>query len=199
MRKLVLRGLAVALIVMAAAIPASADEWTVDKAHTNVDFKIKHLGISSVRGEFTDYDATVQWDGKDLSTLQVTGTIRATSVDTGNEKRDNHLRDHEFFDVTKTPEIKFVSKSVEKVDEDTAKMAGEITIKGVTKPITLTVEHGGTIPDDGWGNARAAFAVTGELNRKDFKVQMDSDLKDAGIGETVRIEINTEVTKPLAK
>jgi polyisoprenoid-binding protein YceI len=171
-------------------------QYTVDPAHSQVLFKVRHLGISTVTGEFKDFEAAFDVDPKDLSTLEAEATIDVSSVDTREEDRDNHLKSADFFDVANHPHIRFVSRKAEVVGANQVKLHGDLTIRGVTKPVVLDAEFGGTVVD-GRGRERAAFTAETKVNRKDFGVSWNRALDGGGfvVGEEVTIQIEVEAIR----
>uniref|UniRef100_A0A7V2AZL8 Polyisoprenoid-binding protein n=1 Tax=Rhodothermus marinus TaxID=29549 RepID=A0A7V2AZL8_RHOMR len=170
--------------------------WSIDKSHSSVGFRVRHLGISYVNGVFTDYDATLQFDPADLSTLKTSATIRVASINTGIERRDNHLRSADFFDVERYPEIRFVSKAVRNLQGNRFQLVGDLTIKGVTKEVVLDVEFLGTAQGM-QGEQRAAFTARGTIDRFDFGLQWNR-LTEAGgvvVGREVTLLIDLEVVQ----
>lgn len=138
--------------------------YTVDPAHSNVGFAVRHMGISTVRGQFNNFQGTIESaDGK----LKLSGTVETASVDTGEEKRDGHLQSPDFFDAANFPQITFDSDTVESIGGDKVKLTGDITIHGVTKPVDLTGEIS-EAGQDPWGNDRIGFEVEGKIDRRDF-------------------------------
>ncbi len=186
------RFLLVALVM--APIAVSASTYKVDKSHTSVAFKVRHL-FTKLTGRFDDFEGTISFDPANFSAATVEGTIRAASINTNNEKRDAHLKKEDFFDVEKYPQISFKSTKVTDVDTDakTAKVHGNLTMHGVEKPIVLDVSYLGTAKDP-WGNMRGGFEATTTVNRKDFGIAWNETLDSGGllIGEEVEIEINVE-------
>ncbi|CAM3356746.1 YceI family protein [Rhodothermus bifroesti] len=170
--------------------------WSIDKSHSSVGFRVRHLGISYVNGVFTDYDATLQFDPADLSTLKTSATIRVASINTGIERRDNHLRSADFFDAERYPEIRFVSKAVRNLQGNRFQLVGDLTIKGVTKEVVLDVEFLGTAQGM-QGEQRAAFTARGTIDRFDFGLQWNR-LTEAGgvvVGREVTLLIDLEVVQ----
>lgn len=183
------------LAVLLLAPPAMfAAQYKVDKAHTAVGFKVRHI-FTNVPGQFDEFDGTVTFDPENLAAAAVEGTIKAASINTNNEKRDTHLRSADFFDVEKYPTITFKSTKVTDIDEakKTAKLHGDLTMHGVEKPIVLDVAYLGTAKDP-WGNTRGGFIGKTTLNRKDFGIVWNETLESGGLllGEEVEIEINVE-------
>jgi len=186
-------GLAV-LVALALPAWAGAATYAVDKDHTSVAFKVRHL-FTSVVGHFGEFSGTIELDPAAPAAASVRGEIAATSIDTNNAKRDEHLRSADFFDVAKHPSIAFVSTKVSDVDPaaKTAKLHGNLTMHGVTKPVVLDVAYLGTGKDP-WGNVRGGFTATTTVTRKDFGLSWNETLETGGVlvGEEVEIEINVE-------
>jgi polyisoprenoid-binding protein YceI len=172
-------------------IPAGT--WTLDPAHSSVGFTVRHMMVSKVRGKFTDYTADIV-TGADPLQSSVNATIQMASIDTGDEGRDGHLRTNDFFDIEAHPTMTFTSTGITGSGSD-FKIAGDLTIKGVTKPVVFDLEYGGTGKDP-WGNTRSGFTVTGSIDRKDFGMGFNAVLETGGImvGEKVSIELDIEAT-----
>jgi len=167
-------------------------KWKLDPAHSEVTFKIKHMMITNVTGHFTEFDVKATSEDDDFTKGTATFTAKATSVNTNADQRDTHLRSAEFFDVEKFPEIKFESKKMTKSSGDNYKLEGNLTMKDVTKPITVDVEFGG-IAKDPWGQTKAGFTVTGKLNRKDFGLTWNAALETGGVMVSDEVRINCEI------
>src|SRR5579864_1764560 len=140
-----------------------AGTWTVDPAHSKVGFAVKHMGIATVRGEFTQFAGTLEI-GDSLGDARIRGTVEAGSVDTNEPQRDAHLRSPDFFDVENTPQITFESTRIEAEDETTFRITGNLTLHGVTRELVMHAELSG-IDVDPWGNERVGLEVTGQLSR----------------------------------
>ncbi len=168
----------------------TAGTWAIDPTHSEVGFVARHLMVTKVRGSFTDVTGTVQV-GQDIGDSVANVTIKTASVSTGTADRDTHLRSADFFDVDTFPEITFVSTSY---DGDT--LTGDLTIKGVTKPVTLDVEFNG-VATDPWGNDKAAFEATGELNRTDWGLTWNANLEKGGVlvSEKIKLVIDVQLAK----
>jgi polyisoprenoid-binding protein YceI len=166
--------------------------WALDPTHSEILFKVKHLMITNVKGEFRKFNASLTSDGNSFSNASVNVTIDAASVFTNEENRDNHLKSADFFDVENHKEITFKGTSMEKLDDDTFSLKGMLTIKGVSKEITLEVEFGG-VNKDPWGNEKAGFAVSGKFNRKDFGLNWNAALETGGVLVSEEVKINAEV------
>jgi polyisoprenoid-binding protein YceI len=171
-------------------------KWVLDPTHSNLGFKIKHLMISNVSGSFKNFKAEVETNETDFSTAQINLTAEMESISTNNEQRDAHLRNADFFEVEKHPELKFRSTKVEKTDSDTFALYGELTLKGITKPVKLHVEYNGTVKDP-WGGERAGFVITGKINRCDWGINFNGVLETGGVvlSEEVRIIGEIELVK----
>jgi polyisoprenoid-binding protein YceI len=171
-------------------------KWVLDPMHSEVTFKVKHLMISTVTGQFTKFDATAETEEEDFTTAKVTFTVDVDSITTGNEQRDGHLKSPDFFDVPNYPKIVFVTKKYEKIDEGNFKVYGDLTIRDVTKTIVLDTEFGG-IAKDPWGNTRAGFTGSGKINRKEFGLKWDAVTDSGGIvlSDEVRILVGVDFVK----
>jgi polyisoprenoid-binding protein YceI len=169
-----------------------AGRWAIDPAHSHIDFVVRHMMISKVRGRFREFSGDIRIE-EVPERSSVEATIQAASIDTGDEERDRHLRSAEFLDVEHHPEIRFRSVSLRAADQDHWKLTGELTIRGVTRPVTLLVEYCGTAVDP-WGNTRAAFLASGEINREDFAITWNQALEAGGflVGKGVKIEADVE-------
>lgn len=171
-------------------------KWSIDQAHSEIAFKIKHLMISHVKGEFKTFDASIYTNAKDFTTAEIDLWIDASSIDTGDAKRDEHLKSPDFFDVQNYKQITFTSSNVEKTEKDgNHELWGELTIKGITKNVKLNVQFGGMIIDP-WGNEKAGFAVTGKINRNDWGLIWNAPLEAGGllVSEDVMIQCEIELT-----
>lgn len=167
-------------------------KWNLDPAHSEVTFKVKHMMITNVSGSFTDFSVEAETEEEDFTTAKVSFSAKTTSVNTNSEQRDGHLRSPEFFDSEKFPELKFKATKYEKVSGDDYKLSGDLTIKDVTKNITLDVEYGG-INKDPWGNMKAGFTISGKINRKDFGLTWNATLETGGVMVSEDVKINCEI------
>ena len=171
-------------------------KWTVDPVHSNIGFSISHLTISEVSGSFDTYTIEVTTDDGDFTNSQITFTGDVNSINTGIEKRDDHLKSEDFFDAENYPIMTFVSKSLEKVSGDKYKLTGNFTIKDMTKEVELDVVYNGMVkyPED---VTRAGFKVTGEFNRFDFGIMWNNFLETGGliVGKTVYLNMDLELVK----
>ena len=172
-------------------------KWVIDPAHSEIQFKVRHLMIATVTGSFTDYQADVQSEEYDLMNAKVVFTAKLDSITSGNPDRDTHLKSPDFFDASNYPEIKFVSKSVKPGDsKEEFQLTGDLTVRGITKSITLDVEFGGIVKDP-WGNTKAGFTITGKLNRKDFGLTWNAMTEAGGlvVSDEVKINCGVELTE----
>lgn len=170
--------------------------WAIDPVHSEVLFKIKHLVISSVTGSFRKFEGNVISEGTDFSNAKFSLSIDVKSIDTNQSQRDEHLQSGDFFEADTYPEITFESTSFLKVDTNNYKMIGNLTLKGATKPIELNVEYGG-FENDGHGNVKHGFEITGTVNRKEFGMSWNkiTDKGGLGLGEDVKLIANIQISK----
>ncbi|MFF5383272.1 YceI family protein [Pedobacter suwonensis] len=169
---------------------ANTTIWAIDPAHSEITFKVKHMMISNVKGEFKTFSGKV--DGEDFTTSKITVTIDAASIFTNDQQRDTHLKSADFFDVENYKELTFESISFTKVDEENYQLKGQLTIKGISKEVNLDVEFGG-INKDPWGNEKAGFSVTGKINRKDWGLNWNTALETGGVLVSEAVTINADV------
>jgi polyisoprenoid-binding protein YceI len=188
MKKFFTNGL---MVLILSSTLVSATELIIDSSHSEVGFSIKHLMISNVKGKFTQYDGELEFDFDKKTFTKFDATVVATSVDTGIEKRDDHLRSADFFDVKKYPNITFKMDKYE-ADGDEGVLVGDLTIHGITKKVKLNVEVNGIIKHQ--GALRAGFTITGKINRKDFGLKWNKMLEAGGlaVGDKVKILIELE-------
>ncbi|RWY54083.1 YceI family protein [Mucilaginibacter gilvus] len=173
---------------------ATATKWVLDPMHSEVQFKVKHLVISTVTGAFKTFEGELTTESDDFEGADVSFSLDVNSIDTNQEARDGHLKSGEFFDAETYPKISFKSTSFTK-DGD-YKLTGDLTIKDVTKPVTLDVEYGG-VAGDFYGNTKAGFEITGKINRKDFGLVWDG-VTEAGsvvLGSDIKLIINVQFAK----
>ncbi len=174
----------------------STTSWSIDPTHTNIGFKVKHMMFTNISGTFTKYDANVVTDGDDFSTAQINFTADVASVNTQNDDRDNHLRSADFFDAEQFPQLTFKSSSLSKNADGTYELAGDLTIKGETKFVTLPAEFSGLMTDP-WGNTKAALIINGSINRKDWGLVWNAALETGGVlvGDKVQFDIEVQLVK----
>lgn len=169
-----------------------ATKWKIDQAHSDIQFKVKHLMISTVTGSFKNFDLEVETEAADFNTAtSIVFTANIDSITTNNEQRDAHLKSVDFFQADKYPQLRFIGKKYEGND-DTAKLQGDLTIKGITKPVTLNVEYGGTVIDP-YGQTKAGFTVTGKISRKEFGLTWNGVTETGGVVVSDEIKIHTEI------
>ena len=167
-------------------------KWLIDHTHSALDFKIKHLMITNVSGSFKNFNAEVETNGTDFSTAAIQLKAEISSIDTNNAQRDGHLRTSDFFEAEKYPEMIFESTKVEKVDEEDYHVLGNLTMKGITKPVKLNVKFGGVIKDP-WGGERAGFLITGNINRTDWGINFNTVLETGNLMLAEDVKINSEI------
>ncbi|PIQ83161.1 MAG: hypothetical protein COV75_09065 [Candidatus Omnitrophica bacterium CG11_big_fil_rev_8_21_14_0_20_63_9] len=183
-------------VLLVGSAPAWAATYQIDKDHTTVSFKIRHL-FSKVEGVFRDFSGTIDYEPGQPDAWKTEATIQTASIDTRVEKRDNHLRTVDFFDVAQYPTITFKSTKMAEVSGTTAKLHGVLTIRGVQKPVVLDLTiHG--VGQDPWGNVRSGFTATTTINRKDFGLTWNQALETGEflVGDEVEITLEVEGIKP---
>lgn len=172
-------------------------KWILDKSHSQIQFKVKHLMITTITGGFSSFDASVETEDEDFMTAKVVFTSDTASVSTGNPERDKHIKSLDFFDVTNYPQLKFVATKYEKLDDEgNYKLYGDLTIKSVTKNVELDVEFAGVVKDPS-GNNKAGIIISGRVNRKDFGLKWNV-ITEAGsmlVGEEVRINCEVQLSE----
>ena len=197
-----MRSLLRGAVAAALAIPVAgtAATWDLDPAHTSVQFSVRHMMVSNVRGEFGKVSGTVQADEADPTRSKIEASIDAASIDTRTEKRDNHLRSADFLDVAKYPTITFVSTKIEPAGAGHFKVTGDLTLHGITRPVVLDVQGPTAEIKDPRGNTRAGAEATTRINRKDFGLVWNQALDAGGVavGDEVAITIDVEATKRAA-
>jgi len=196
-RKLTMLSVALAVLLVSAPFASAAPTtWTIDPNHSSVEFSIRHL-FSKVPGKFTKFSGTIVYDAANAPSSSVKAEIDAASISTANEKRDGHLKSEDFFDVAKYPTIVFESTSTTAAGENKLKVAGNLTMHGVTKPVTLDVTFLGAGPGMG-GRQVSGFEAVGKVNRKDFNIVWNRNLDQGGtlLGDDVDIRLNIEAGTP---
>jgi len=175
---------------------ATATKWVIDPMHSEVQFKVKHLVISTVTGSFKSFEGTAESEGDTFENASIAFTINVDSIDTTQPQRDEHLKSADFFEAEKYPKITFKSTSFKNKGGEDYELTGDLTIKDVTKPVTLAVEFGGSA-DDFYGNTKAGFEITGKINRKEFGLTWHG-VTEAGsivVGEDIKLIINVQFAK----
>ncbi len=166
--------------------------WTVDPAHSKVGFAVKHMGIATVRGEFTEFEGMLEI-AEDLSSAKAYGTVKAESVDTNEPQRDDHLRSPDFFDVAQFPELRFESTSIEALDDEEFRITGKLTIHGVTNDVVLHADLQGTDIDP-WGNERVGLEVTGQISRGDYGMKFNQALGSGNMLVADRVKLALDIS-----
>ena len=172
-----------------------AGTWTIDPVHSEVGFSVRHMMVSKVRGKFTSFTGDIV-TGADPLDSSVTATIDLSSIDTGNDDRDDHIRSSDFFEVDTHKTMTYRSTGIV-VDGDDYVLEGELTLKGVTKPVSLRLELGGFGPD-AYGGTRAGFTATGEIKRSDFGVDFNAVLETGGVVVADKVAVSLEIEAVLA-
>jgi polyisoprenoid-binding protein YceI len=167
--------------------------WNIDLAHSGVNFSVRHMVVSKVRGRFAKFSGKLELNEQDPTRSSVDVRIDAASIETGVAERDAHLRSPDFLDVENFPELTFTSKRVERVADDRYRVVGDLTIRGTTREVPLEVEAGGTTKDP-WGNERAGFNARAQIDRRDFGLTWNTVIETGGVvvGDRVDIEIDVE-------
>jgi polyisoprenoid-binding protein YceI len=175
-------------------------KWTIDATHSKIAFKVKHLMISNVIGSFREFEGAVSTVGNDFSKSVITLSLNTASVDTEIADRDGHLKSSDFFDVENHPKITFGGSGLTDLGDDLYSLTGDLTIKGVSHPVTLNVEFGG-VNSDPWGNVKAGFSITGKISRKDWGLTWNAALETGGVlvGDEVKINCDIELVKQAAQ
>jgi polyisoprenoid-binding protein YceI len=189
------------IIALSLPVLAFATTWNIDPDHSNLGFKVRHLMVSNVKGSFEKNSGVVEINDKDITKSKVEVTIDTASINTNVQKRDEHLRSADFFDVAKFPTMTFVSKKVAKAGKDKLKVTGDLTLHGVTKEVVLDVEGPSKESKDPWGNIRRGATATTKINRKDFGLVWNKALETGGVavGEEVSIILEIEMIKAQPK
>jgi polyisoprenoid-binding protein YceI len=175
------------------AVPAGT--WAVDPAHSTVGFAVKHMGLATIRGVFTEFDGVIEI-GEDLSTASAYGTVNVGSLDTNQPQRDEHLRSPDFFDAAQYPELRFQSTAITGLDEQTFRITGRLTIHGVTNDVVLHAEIQGTDVDP-WGNERVGLEVTGQLSRAAYGMTFNEALGSGNmlVGDRVSLALDISAVR----
>jgi len=169
--------------------------WAIDASHSEIQFKVKHLVITTVTGNFKEFSGSVE-AGDSFENATISFEANVNSIDTNSEQRDGHLKSADFFDAEQFSTLSFTSTEFKKKSDDEFSLTGDLTIKGTTLPVTLAVEYGGTATDP-WGNVKAGFELTGKINRKDFGLSWNA-ITEAGsalVSEEVKLIANIQLVK----
>lgn len=174
----------------------SSIKWVADPTHSEISFKVKHMMMTNVTGTFGQFSVDAETEAEDFSSAKVSFAAQIASINTGNEQRDGHLKSADFFDAEKNPELKFVSSSMTKKDDENYVLNGDLTIGEVTNSVSLDVEFGG-INKDPWGNQKAGFSITGKINRKEFGLTWNAALETGGVlvSEDVKLAAEIQLVK----
>ncbi|AIY13967.1 MULTISPECIES: YceI family protein [Cellulophaga] len=171
-------------------------KWSIDPTHSEIGFKVKHMMFTNVSGKFEKFEATAETEDGFFTNTNFEFTAETNSITTGNVDRDKHLLSADFFDVENYPEIRFKSTSYSKISEGNYTLKGDLTLRGITKPVRLDAEFHGTA-NDPWGNKKAGFGLTGKINRKDWGLNWNSALEAGGVlvGEEIKLNIELQFIK----
>lgn len=171
-------------------------KWNIDPTHSEIGFKVKHMMFTNVSGKFDQYEGSFLTDGDNFENADITFAANIESINTGNADRDNHLRSADFFDAANNPKLTFKSSSVVKKGGDDYEISGDLSLHGVTKFVRLDAEFGGLMTDP-WGNSKAAWSLSGKINRKDFGLNWNAALETGGVlvSEEVRLNIEIQLIK----
>ncbi|MGM0545388.1 MAG: YceI family protein [Bacteroidota bacterium] len=170
--------------------------WQIDPTHSEIQFKVKHLVISTVTGSFKSFEGKIEANGDSFENAEAYFSADINSISTNNDDRDQHLKSDDFFNAEEYPELTFESKAFEKIGDDEYKVTGDMTIRDLTKEIDLDVTHGGTVGDP-YGNTKAGFEITGTINRKEFGLTWDA-VTEAGnvvVGDKIKLQLNVQLVK----
>ncbi len=195
-RIIILKSTLIAFLAVGYSIlQAQQITWRLDRQHTSIQFKVKHLAISTVTGNIESFSGQITTEGEQFKNAKAEATLDVSSLSTGNKNRDEHLMRDDFFSTNKYPEIKFVSVAFEELGNNKYKVTGDLTIREVTKSVDFLAELGGIVTI--WGKRKAGFTMTGSINRFDFGLKFSDTMETGGlmVGETVEIEINAELVK----
>jgi polyisoprenoid-binding protein YceI len=173
-------------------LPVPTGTWAIDPAHSTVEFQVRHTGIATVKGQFTEFAGTLEID-PDYATAKVHGAIRVASIDTHEPRRDAHLRSADFFDAERFPEITFESTSVRPIDEETLHISGDLTLHGVTREVALEAVVLGRDTDP-WGNERVGFEVVGQINRRDSDMRFEQTLASGNMLVSDRVRLALDIS-----
>ncbi|HRH67116.1 MAG TPA: YceI family protein [Bacteroidia bacterium] len=167
-------------------------KWVLDPSHSEIAFKVKHLMLTNIKGEFKNFDALILSEGNDFSKADVSATINAGSVFTNSDERDAHLRGADFFDTEQYKELTFKGTSLTKLDNQNYRLKGMLTMKGVSKEVSFDVEFGG-INKDPWGNEKAGFSLAGKINRKEWGLNWNAALEAGGVLVSDDVKMSAEI------
>lgn len=174
----------------------AATTWVIDPSHSEVQFKVKHLVISTVTGSFGQYEGQVEMNGDDFTSAHITFSADISSISTNHEQRDAHLKSADFFDAENHPKLAFTSTGITKTGDDTYTVVGDLTIRGTTKSVSLKVEYGGQMQDF-YGQTKAGFELSGTIKRKEFGLSWDAVTEAGGVvvSDDVKLIMNVQIVK----
>jgi polyisoprenoid-binding protein YceI len=174
----------------------AATKWVLDPSHSEISFKVKHLVVTTLSGKFDSFEGSLETATEDFSDASISFSADVASINTGNGDRDGHLKSDDFFNAEAFPKLTFKSTSFTKTGDAEYKLAGDITLRDVTKPIELTVEYGGTMVDP-WGNTKAGFEINGKLKRKEFGLKWDTITEAGGavVSDEIKLHLNVQLVK----
>jgi polyisoprenoid-binding protein YceI len=175
----------------------STTKWSIDRTHSEIGFKVKHMMVTNVYGRFLEFDGDAQIDEEKFDNSSFSFHAGIASIDTGNTDRDTHLKSPDFFDETHYPRLRFVSTSINKVGDDSYRILGDLTIRDKTNPVALDVEYNGLNMVDPWGQTKKGFSATGKINRKDWGLTWNSSLDAGGVlvGEDINLSLEAQFVK----
>ncbi|MBI1933711.1 MAG: YceI family protein [Ignavibacteriales bacterium] len=186
-----------AVLLLIAGVNFAQTTWSIDKSHSKIGFSVTHMIITETEGQFDNFDISVESKSdNNFEDAKINFSADVNSINTDNEKRDQHLKSDDFFNAEKFPKMTFIGKSFKKVSEKNYKLVGDLTIRDVTKSVTLDVKYNGTVKDP-WGNTKAGFKISGVINRFDYGLKWNAALETGGlvVSEDVTININLELNK----
>lgn len=186
-----------AVLLLIAGVNFAQTTWSIDKSHSKIGFSVTHMIITETEGQFDNFDISVESKSdNNFEDAKINFSADVNSINTDNEKRDQHLKSDDFFNAEKFPKMTFIGKSFKKVSEKNYKLVGDLTIRDVTKSVTLDVKYNGTVKDP-WGNKKAGFKISGVINRFDYGLKWNAALETGGlvVSEDVTININLELNK----
>lgn len=189
----------ITIVALSLPVLASAATWNIDPDHSNIGFKVRHLMVSNVRGSFEKHTGVVDINDKDIAKSKVEVTIDTASINTNVQKRDEHLRSADFFDVAKYPTMTFVSRKVARAGKDKLNVTGDLTLHGVTRQVVLNVEGVTGESKDPWGTIRRGATASTKINRKDFGLVWNKALETGGVAVGDEVTINLEIEMIKAK
>ena len=185
-----------ATLILTVSLTFAQTTWDFDKSHSKIGFSVTHLVITDVEGNFKEFEGSITTSGDDFENAKIEFSANVASINTENEKRDEHLRSDDFFNAEKFPQLTFKSKSFSKVDDKNYKLVGDLTIRDVTKEVELNVVYNGTV-EDPWGNTKSGFSLEGEINRFDYNLKWNKTIEAGGlvVGEDVTILAKLQLVK----